>query len=60
MIDSAFAPKVVDSAMLALRNAILQERNVAAIVLQQEAKKPAFEGNGPSNPNLGKVLDITA
>lgn len=59
MINSATALGTVETAMLALRLAVQQERNVAAIALQEAANKPSFDGKGSSDPRLGKILDVS-
>ncbi len=60
MIDPALAPGAIKTGMLALRIAIQQERDVAAIALRADAAKPTFDGKGPSAPHVGNLLDIDA
>jgi hypothetical protein len=58
MIDPAVTPGAIKTGMLALKMAVQQERDVAAVALREAAKTPAFDGKGSSDPHVGNVLDI--
>ncbi len=59
MIDPAMTPGAIKTGMLALKMAVQQERDVAAVALRQANEQPAFEGKGSANPHLGQVLDVS-
>ena len=58
MIDPAMTPGAIKTSMLALKMAVQQERDSAALVLREAAKSPSFEGKGASAPHVGNIIDI--
>jgi len=58
MADIISTPGAIESSAFALRQAVNQERDVAAIAQKNEEKEPAFEGTGPKDPYRGNVVDV--
>ncbi|MBT4890230.1 MAG: hypothetical protein HON65_11830 [Rhodospirillales bacterium] len=60
MADISSTPGAIESNNLAVRQAVNQERDVAAIAQKEEEKEPDFEGTGPKDPHRGNIVDIEA
>ncbi len=59
MIEAPATPVGLHLAQEAIRHALQQERNLAALAIPLEKEKADFEGNGPSSPSRGNVVDIS-
>ncbi|NQV43255.1 MAG: hypothetical protein HQ501_00020 [Rhodospirillales bacterium] len=58
MIEAPATPVGLHLAQEAIRYALQHERSLAAIAIPEEKAKADFEGNGPSSPTRGAVIDI--